>query len=214
MPTNVKKIGGVGRSDLVWFEPEDLVIPDDPAHPLYDERATLEPSRALIDNIKTYGIIQPVVVRFNPAIDKTEIISGRQRVKAARIAKSEQAKAGEVTVRVPAIIKKHEDRQSVGIMVSENEQRRADTVVTKARKAARMVDMGCSVSDIATAFGVSMKTVYGWQSKIGPQKSKETTAKKKSAAAIKKALSEVESSGETTKYNDGYKAALLWVLGQ
>jgi ParB family chromosome partitioning protein len=158
------------KAELKMIDPDDLVIVgldtnDGPDHELYDERA-LEPlDEALVKNVSVYGVLQPVTVREQGG--QLFVVDGRQRVRAARSARNQQSKAGEFEIRVPYTTHGAEgaDRQQLtGIMVSANEQRRADEVLVKAAKAARMKALGASLDEVAIAFGRSTVTIRNWLS--------------------------------------------------
>jgi ParB-like chromosome segregation protein Spo0J len=146
----------------------DLIIigldtSDGTDHELYDERAMKVLDENLVKNILVYGVIRPVTVREEAG--KLLVVDGRQRVRAARKARSMQSEAGEYEVKVPYTT--HgvvgADRQRLaGIMVSTNEQRSADEILVKAAKAARMKGLGASLDEISIAFGRSKTTIRQW----------------------------------------------------
>lgn len=159
----VQATGSKGRQDLLRFDPEDLVIVDDPKNPLYDPRAKLPVDDALVRNIMVHGVLQPVILRRNgERPDGTavmEVVAGRQRVKAAREANKRLHAAGAEEVLVPAIVKRGDDEMTFGVMVSENELRRGDSPIEKARKLQRYLDMGGGEDKAAVVFGVSRGTI-------------------------------------------------------
>jgi ParB family chromosome partitioning protein len=50
-----KTYGAVGRSDLLHFDPEDLLVVTDKDHPLFDERALKNPEERVIASIIKKG---------------------------------------------------------------------------------------------------------------------------------------------------------------
>jgi len=69
------------RISAFGFDPDDLVLIEDPKHPLYDARIKLPLKPEFVANIKALGVTVPVVVR---KIDgRPVVIDGRQRVRAA-----------------------------------------------------------------------------------------------------------------------------------
>jgi len=153
---------------LPMADPNDLVIigldtRDGEDHELYDERSMKVLDDNLVKNIMVYGVLQPIIVREEAG--KLLVVDGRQRVRAARKAKSLQNGAGEFEVKVPYTT--HgvvgADRQRlVGVMVSANEQRSADEILVKAAKASRMEALGASLDEISIAFGRSKTTIRQW----------------------------------------------------
>lgn len=155
-----KFAGAKGSLSALYFDPEDLTIVTDPKHPLYDERAELEPSEEKILNIQNFGIIHAVVVQRNAETGAVEIVAGRQRVKAAREANKRLKKLGLPPIQVPVIPKRGLDAgELMGIMVSENEHRNDDDVMVKAKKMQRYLNLGRSVEQAAVVWGVSVSSI-------------------------------------------------------
>lgn len=165
-------IEGAKRGNYFWVEPDRLIIigidtKDGPEHPLYDvteRHLNLDP--ALVANIKHYGIINPVKFRKETddrGNERLVVIAGRRRVLHARQAVKEQRKAGEMELAVPCIPEKDGDGVLMGIMASENEHRRDDDILTKAKKAAKMMRTGgLDEDEVAVAFGVAKNTIKNW----------------------------------------------------
>jgi ParB family chromosome partitioning protein len=201
------------KAELKMIDPDDLVIVgldtnDGPDHELYDERA-LEPlDEALVKNVSVYGVLQPVTVREQGG--QLFVVDGRQRVRAARSARNQQSKAGEFEIRVPYTTHGAEgaDRQQLtGIMVSANEQRRADEVLVKAAKAARMKALGASLDEVAIAFGRSTVTIRNWLSLL--------EADDAVLDAVRDGTCAVSAANEIVKYPKEEQAGVLnTLLGQ
>lgn len=151
--------GALGKSNLLFFDPEDLFIVIDPAHALYDERVHLPLDDAMVRNIMAYGVIQPIVVAKNSETGLVEVVVGRQRVKHAREANKRLHAEGRAPIRVPAIPRKGDGVELAPLMVSENELRQADLPMVKARKMRHLEAMGYDTEAIAIAFGCTTKTV-------------------------------------------------------
>jgi ParB family transcriptional regulator, chromosome partitioning protein len=151
--------GAAGKKDMLLFDPEELFLVTDESSDLYDERVRAEPTEALIANIAHYGVIEPVIVRKNTESGQTEVVDGRQRVLACRAANKLLKKRGEEPHRVPAIVKRGDAGTAIGIMISTNEQRREDTPLNRARKAARMLERGKTEDEVALALGVTGATL-------------------------------------------------------
>lgn len=110
------------RSDAFALEPEKFTLITAPEHPLYDPRVHDEPDESLVRNVMTYGVIEPVIIRRNG--EKVEVVAGRGRVKAALEANRRLTAEGKQPIRVPAILKRGQDADMFGVLISENECRR------------------------------------------------------------------------------------------
>lgn len=155
------------KETLEYYDPNVLVIIGlDTAHrenhPLFDERVFNPVDDALVKNIITYGITQPVNVRQEEG--KLLVIDGRQRVRAAREAAKRLAGAGEHGIKVPVRITRGDDGRVMGIMVSNNELRQNDDILTKARKAERLLAQVGDMNEVAIAFGRTTVTIKNWLS--------------------------------------------------
>lgn len=154
------------RGTTFLLDPEAFVLVTDKGHPLYDPRVHDEPDENLVRNIMVYGVIEPVIVRKNG--DAVEVVAGRQRVKAAMEANKRLAAQGSAAVvRVPCILRRGTEADLYGVTISENEQRREDTPLSRADKAQRLIAMGKTEAEAALAFGVSAQTVRNWLALLG-----------------------------------------------
>jgi len=153
-----RKVVDAPRSDVFMLDPEQLVLVEDQASALYDERVKLPLREELVLNIMHYGVIEPVIVRKNPESGDFEVIDGRQRVKSAREANKRLKKSGSELLRVPCIFKRGEAHHLMGVMVS-TFVREDDTPLGKSKKIARFLDLGRSEEEAAVAFGVSAATI-------------------------------------------------------
>ena len=86
--------GATGKTDLLLFDPDTLVIVEDEGSALRDDRAKLPYDERLVLSMMVRGVLQPVIVRKNPETDRTEVVDGRQRVKACREANKRLKKEG------------------------------------------------------------------------------------------------------------------------
>jgi ParB family chromosome partitioning protein len=148
------------RSDAFALPPENLTLVTDSDHPLYDPRVLDEPDEAMVRNIMVYGVIEPIIIRKNG--DKVEVVAGRSRVKCALEANRRLTAEGKQPSRVPAMLKRGQDADMYGVLISENECRREDDPLRKAEKAQRLINMGKSVEEVAIAFGVKRQSVETW----------------------------------------------------
>ncbi len=150
---------------IEYVDPDSLVIigldtDDRHEHPLFDERVFLPIDENLVKNIIVYGIQVPVLVRQEAGT--TIVIDGRQRVRAARKAAGNANMAGEYGVKVPILPKSVDDKRVQGIMISTNELRQDDDVLSKAVKAQRLHDILGDIDEVAIAFGKSKTTIKNW----------------------------------------------------
>jgi ParB family chromosome partitioning protein len=150
------------RGKTTWvIAPEDLILVTDEKDPLYDPRVKAPLDQSLVSNIGAFGVIEPVVVTRRDG--QAVVVVGRQRVRAAREVNRRFKAEGKVQIKVPCIAREGEDGDLFGLMISENEQRRGDSPLDRARKAKRMLDMngGDRVAVIA-AFGITSHTLTQW----------------------------------------------------
>jgi ParB family transcriptional regulator, chromosome partitioning protein len=151
--------GAAAKKDMLLFNDDQLTLVTDEKHPLYDERVHLEPTEAMILNVMQYGVIEPVIVWKDPETRKTLIVDGRQRLKACREANKRIRKAGGEPHRISGITRRADAGTSVGLMISTNEQRIADTPLNLARKASRMLELGKTEAEVGVALGRAAGTV-------------------------------------------------------
>lgn len=167
MGSDAKKgYGAVGRGELLWFEPEFLVLVDDENHPLYDERVHFPVDEAMVRNIMVNGVIEPVLIRKNGeskgGTPIVEVVDGRQRVKNAREANKRLKAEGKESIRVPATLRRGENKDLYGVMVSANDIRKGDNLLVRAKKCAKLLKYGRTEEEAAILHGVSETTVRNW----------------------------------------------------
>lgn len=152
----------VGRGNVLFFRRAQLTLVTDKAHPLYDARVELPVDRALVDSIKAYGVVQPIVVRKNgetrAGVPIVEVVEGRQRVKAAEVASSELVAEGKEEVLVPAVPRRGDDADLFGVMAT-SFIRRGEGPIEQAKRIVRFMAMGKSEAEAAVAFGISKTSV-------------------------------------------------------
>jgi len=153
------------RLNAFGMDPNELVVigfdtEDGPEHPLYDERVKLPLDESMVLNIAVHGVLEPVLVRKNGSA--VEVVAGRRRVLHAREANKRLKKEGSEEIRVPAMVRKGDDGELMGVAIAENEIRRDDTPSVKAAKLQRYIRTGRSEQEAAIAFGVSLQTIKNW----------------------------------------------------
>jgi ParB family chromosome partitioning protein len=153
------------RGNHFFMRPEDLCVvghdtADGPEHPLYDERVKHPLDDGMVRNIMFHGVLEPVLVRKDG--DVPEVVAGRRRVLHAREANRRLHEQGHEEIEIPVIVRKGTDAAMAGIMISENEIRRDDGPLAKARKAQWLTERGRDLHEIAVYFGVTTQAVKGW----------------------------------------------------
>lgn len=220
------------RLAAFWFSPEDLNIAMDPKDPLYDSRAMEKVDEDFVNTIVEGGIIQPICITKRD--DSPWVVTGRRRTLGARQANVILASMGQPPVKVPCTYKRATEERLMRDIIIENEHRKADNVIQKAEKAQRLIDSGYGVSDIAPMFGVSTQTINKWLSYLelpknerdaiiaGEQSAHGAVKKQREKSGVravtmkkKKEIREKIKTAEFcgTDYDDGFAAALRWVLG-
>lgn len=158
------------RLNAFAMDPDDLFIVgldaredgtvDGPEHPLWDQRVHMPLDLALKDNVKVNGVLEWVIVRKDG--DTVEVVAGKQRVRCAREANKELVAEGKVPIRVPVTVRRGNDGQAFGVLISENQLRRDDSPMAKAENLGRYLAMGYSEDEAAVTFGVNKQTIRTW----------------------------------------------------
>lgn len=156
---SIDAYGASGKTNLLFFDPASLTLVTDVDSPLYDPRVHLPVDEDLARNIDYQGVIEPVIVSKNPETGNAEILVGRQRVKAARLANEWRTSRGVDPVMVPGYVFKGTRRDAIEFIVSENEVRKEDSPLGRAYKMRRMQAIGRGEDQIAIVFGCTVATV-------------------------------------------------------
>jgi ParB family chromosome partitioning protein len=175
-----KAFNAIGRDELLWFAPETLTIVEDETSALADpDRLAGPPPEWLVESIMADGIDVPIIVRLNGKRDDgtpiVEVVNGRQRVRSAREANKRIAAANKKLapderaepIRVPGVRTRGEDHAMLAKMVRTNVLFVEETPLSKARKAARLLEMGRSYDEVARQFGVKEGTIKSWEALLG-----------------------------------------------
>lgn len=105
-----------------------------------------ESLQELAESIKTYGILQPIIVR-KLGLDSYELIAGERRLRAAKIVGLEK---------IPAIIREYSDAQTSEISIIENVQRQNLNPIEEAQAYERLIrDFGHTQEELAAKIGCS-----------------------------------------------------------
>jgi ParB family chromosome partitioning protein len=125
--------GASGKTNVLTFEPENLHLVTDKTHPLYDERIHLPIDEGMVLNIMELGVLEPIIVWKDPETGLTCVVDGRQRVKHTwrQISLFER---GQRPTACSWVVKRGSANQMAKYMVSENEIRRPDTPLGRAKK--------------------------------------------------------------------------------
>lgn len=159
---SIEAYGAAGKTNLLFFDPEQLTLVTDPAHPLYDERVHLPIDEAMVDSIMMSGVAEPIMVLKDTETGEVQVVFGRQRVKNAREANRRLAAKGRKPITVPGFTRKGLDRRTAAaLMASENAIRKDDTPMGRARMMQQLVGLGYTEADLAIIFGCSPATVGG-----------------------------------------------------
>ncbi len=127
--------------------PVELISPN-PSQPrrTFDEESLV----ALAESIRLRGVLQPVLVR-PVAGGRYELIAGERRWRAARLAELEM---------VPALIRSHDDTDSLEVALIENMAREDLNPVEEARACAALVEeLGLTREDVGLRVGRSRVAV-------------------------------------------------------
>ncbi len=124
----------------------DLIEPNaDQPRKLFDESSLIE----LAQSIKSYGIVQPLVVTKTGS--KYKIIAGERRWRAAKLAKLEE---------VPAIVRSLQEIEELEVAIIENVQRVDLSPLEQAKSIERLHDQfSLSYSQIADKLGKAVPTI-------------------------------------------------------
>jgi ParB family chromosome partitioning protein len=192
------------RGTIFMMEPERLVLVTDKGHALYDTRVEDAPDENMVRNIMYFGVIEPVIVRLDG--ENVEVVAGRGRTKAAQEANRRLTSEGKQAIKIPCLVRRGQDADLMGVMLSENFIRRDDNPLAKSDKASRLVDMGKTPQEIAVIFGVTKQTVNGWLSlqNIAPEV-RQAVEKDEIAAVSAAKLSSLPRKEQVEKLDDAKK---------
>lgn len=150
----------IGGACLPADERGPLDTDDGPDHDLYDERVGEALTEEFVNSIDAHGVDTPVlIVKLG---DVATVIAGRKRVRAARAVNLRRKKRGEPPIKVDCKLKRVSGSALLAAMITENEARTNDGLLTKIEKLKRLMGRGVSPEDAAIHFSVSASTVKGW----------------------------------------------------
>lgn len=153
------------RREFYLLDPDEVVLVIDKKHPLYDSRVEKPLTEAFISSIRRFGVRKTIEGRKNGLLNngqpRVEITEGRRRIIGAREVNKRLRAEGLEPIRVPVQLIKGSDADMDIAMVIGNEGRVDDDLVTKARKANRLIELH-GLEKTADAFSVSSATVTAW----------------------------------------------------
>ena len=171
--TDTNKIGKLGN--VYKMPPERLTIigidtkdKDTDGHPLWDPRIGYDIDEMLVRNIMVHGVLETVTARKASGTPKGEpdvfeVIDGRQRVRAARVANERLAAEGKDLITVPTmVIRTNKSTILTALLVTMNSCRRDADFVENASYVARLKEQGLSFSEIAVHFGRTDMCIRQW----------------------------------------------------
>jgi ParB family transcriptional regulator, chromosome partitioning protein len=148
-------------SDLYNLAPEEIVLVTDLKHPLYDPRVELPLTEQLVEDVMLHGVQEPVLVAKEG--NSPVCVDGRQRVRAAREANKRFGAKREVLLKVPCKLVRGDNKLLFGLSVSLNENRQDDSILDRAMKAQRLLNMGATKDEVRVYFGLtSVAAVARW----------------------------------------------------
>jgi ParB family chromosome partitioning protein len=200
---SVDAYGASGKTNLLYFDPEALLLVIDETSPLYDPRVHLPVDENLARNIDYQGVLQAISVSKNPETGKTEVAVGRQRVKAARLANEWRRARGVPPVQVPGVVYQGKRQDALDAIVSENEARKADSPLGRAEKMRRHMALGRGEDQIAVIYSCSVATVRSTLALLDcTQAVQQAVESGKVSVTQAKALSKLEPSVQREKVKD------------
>ena len=161
---NTKKSSGLGRGFYDIFNDNNVldtkkgaaemirVSAIDPRHDQPRKTFEREALESLADSIAAYGVLQPIIVRENPAAEGTyEIIAGERRWRAAKMAGLSE---------IPAVIYDGDDLRAAQVAMIENIQREDLNPVEEALGYGALIDrFGLTQEQLAKQVGKSRAAI-------------------------------------------------------
>ncbi len=126
------------RGNLFLVDPLAVEVVTDPEHYLYDARAEEPLSEEFLASLED-GVEVPVFVTKDGL--RTMLVAGRGRTIGLRIVNERREKAGLERLLLPTIVKKGSPIELKALMILENEARREDSPLNKARKTQQYLAM-------------------------------------------------------------------------
>jgi ParB family chromosome partitioning protein len=158
-----KRAVNAPRRDVFLLDPSEVKIigidtdhKSKADHYLWDPRIKLPIDEGLVNNIRTYGVIKPILVVKDG--DDILVADGRQRALHCRVAAQRAIAAGEEPPKLPVMFKRGEESYIFGISRAAN-LHRPESIIDRANNAQRMLDMGADEAEVAITFGIKVSTL-------------------------------------------------------
>lgn len=142
MGDHKKYVGDEGRVEVRAFDPDALILIEQDGHFLYDPRVKQDLDPDFVESVRCFGVRQNVTVWADG--DRMVVVTGRQRVRAARIVKERG-----IDIKVPCRVIKGSELELYRWLCAENQQRIDDAPTVLAHKLARYIDMGGAIEQAA-----------------------------------------------------------------
>ncbi len=138
-------------------------------HVLYDDRVHEEIDRSFIDGVKAVGILEPVLVRKEG--EDLEVVFGRKRTMALRVANEELVKEGKEPHKLPIIPEEKgvSDLELFQKVILENEGRRDTSPMQKSSRLKEWFDRKAATgiegtdNEAAVYFNTTATTIRNWK---------------------------------------------------
>lgn len=156
---SIDAYGASGKTNVLFFDPDALVLVTDESSPLYDERVHLPEDEGMARNIDYQGVLENVSISKNPETGDVEVVFGRQRVKNARLANKWRRARGEPIRMLPGVVFQGKRKDALDAIVSENEVRTSETPLGRAEKMRRHLALGRGEDQLAVIYNCSIATV-------------------------------------------------------
>lgn len=203
-----KQVIDAPRKQAFMLDPRSVVVigvdtdhtarTGDHGHIHWDPRVLAPVDTALAANIRTYGVLKPVLVEKDG--DQVIVIDGRRRTLACRAAWDAATAAGEEVPYLPVFFTRGTEAHQFGVSRAANQFARPETVLEKAEAAQRMLDLNPNVERVAVTFGVQPRTIRDWISLLAlAEPVRQAVAAEEISPAAAAALTELSKTDQVKK---------------
>lgn len=158
----VRKIPEYDPKEICIVGLDEPFVDVDSSHELYDPRKDLPVDENFVEDIALNGVIHPISV--TKIGDSVVVVDGRQRLKAVRTVNERLKEKGyDDLLLIQATVVQHTGTADMlGRLISANSHHQADSIMEKARKAARLLNLGRSEQEVAVRSNVTKQTIDNW----------------------------------------------------
>lgn len=158
--SRTEEFGAQTRGQTFVYDPDDLVLVTDTMHPLYDPSVNDPPPEDMVTGMVELGVLEPILIRKNGKDPKTgkaivEVVDGRMRVKAARLANKERRKLGQDIILIDAKLATMRDDKAESAMIAANEHKCVRSVLVRAEMLERYLAHGHTDKQAKVYFGIN-----------------------------------------------------------